>query len=112
MSYDRACRRAATDQGLDPITVAAWVRKNELEKAGVSYYVEQTGGFTMVACFYTSAHEAITVTNEGAWIVCVQDTPQWLDGSGDKFEDLSSTEIQDADAIVDTVLARARASAS
>jgi hypothetical protein len=50
--YADACRAAATIQGLDPLTAAANARAVELAEAGVSYDVEQTGGFTMVACFY------------------------------------------------------------
>lgn len=40
MTYQDACDRAATDQGLDPITAA-------LESAGIPRYVDQTGGFCM-----------------------------------------------------------------
>lgn len=38
--YAEACRRAATDQGLDPITA-------RLDAEGIAYDVDQTGGFTM-----------------------------------------------------------------
>lgn len=41
MDYGRACREAATRQGLDPLTEA-------LTRAGIAHDVEQTGGFTMV----------------------------------------------------------------
>jgi hypothetical protein len=109
VSYDRACRRAATQQGLDPLTVAATARKLELTGAGVKYDVEQTGGFTMVACFYLDDRdEVVTITNEGDWIVIAQSRAQWEDYTADDYEDLSSTELQDPDAIVDAVLARAK----
>lgn len=39
-SYAAACKQATTDQGLDPIVAA-------LADAGVSHFVEQTGGFVM-----------------------------------------------------------------
>lgn len=40
MDYEQACKQAATDQGLDPIT-------DELARAGIPHTVDQTGGFVM-----------------------------------------------------------------
>ena len=40
-TYEQACRAAATEQGLDPVTEA-------LAAAGIPAEVEQTGGMTMV----------------------------------------------------------------
>jgi hypothetical protein len=108
--YDDACKRAATDQGLDPLTREALARKTELENAGVSYGVEQTGGFTMVACFYLGG-DVVTCTNEGDWIVCVQTVEEWTEQYTGAFEDLS-TSAQTPRAIVDTVLSRAAGQAS
>jgi hypothetical protein len=108
MSYDRACRRAATNQGLDPLTVAATAREGELTSAGISYVVEQTGGFTMVACF-RHADEVVTITNEGAWMVIAQSWDNWIN-CGEEYEDLSSRELQDPDDIIDAVIARASTS--
>jgi hypothetical protein len=104
--YADACKRAATAQGLDPLTAAAQARAGELERVGITYSVEQTGGFTMVATFYVSG-EAITCTYEGAWIVCAQPVEQWTDGTGESFEDLSSRDLQDPAVIVNVVLDRA-----
>lgn len=43
--YERTCRIAATEQGLDPII-------ETLRAAGIPAVVEQTGGFCMVASIY------------------------------------------------------------
>jgi hypothetical protein len=115
--YDRACRIAATDQGLAPLELAANVRKLELDRAGVRYGVEQTGGFTMVFAFYIgddASGSAVTITNEGdrdhdEWLVVCQPTEQWLEGSGapEDFEDWS-LECKTPTAIIDRVLAHAQ----
>jgi hypothetical protein len=137
--YADACRAAATIQGLDPLTAAANARAVELAEAGVSYDVEQTGGFTMVACFYLpysrcdecgtpmdgagdegcegcggrrEGGDVITCTHEGDWLVCQQARETWVDGPqpGD-FEDLSPGAGSDATAgdVVALVLKRATA---
>jgi hypothetical protein len=43
--YEAACKRAATEQGLDPVTEA-------LQAAGLPVIIEQTGGMCMVAAVY------------------------------------------------------------
>jgi hypothetical protein len=112
-NYEGACERAATDQGLDPLTEAANARKLELGNAGVRYGVEQTGGFTMVATFYIGDEEsgdAVTCTNEGTWIVVCQPTECWLEGGAyndPRIEDWS-LECKTPMDIVDRVLARAK----
>lgn len=50
-TYAEACRKAATDQGLDPATEA-------LRAAGVEHEVAQTGGFCMVVEIPTGHGEA------------------------------------------------------
>jgi hypothetical protein len=107
MNYEDACRRAATDQDLDPLTELATARKLELELAGVTYEVEQTGGFTMVAVFYIDATgDAVTCTNEGSWIVVCQPTKHWLEG-GARIKDWSP-ECRTPASIIDRVLTHAK----
>lgn len=90
--YDAACRRAATNQGLDPIV-------SRLRAERIPAQIEQTGGFCMTVGIY---HEAdmdedgprpylwITTTSEwgenadpDAWVVCEY---QWDDS--DEAENL------------------------
>jgi hypothetical protein len=136
--YADACRAAATIQGLDPLTAAANARAVELAEAGVSYDVEQTGGFTMVACFYLpysrcdecgtpmdgagdegcegcggrrEGGDVITCTHEGDWIVCQQAREHWVDGYPDEnyYIDLSTGAGATAGDVVALVLKRATA---
>jgi hypothetical protein len=114
-NYEDACRRAATDQDLDPLTSAVDARRADLERAGVTYEVEQTGGFTMVATFYIgdeATGDAVTCTNEDTWIVVCQPTEYWLEGGGDYYDDPRvedwSLECKTPAAIVDRVLTRAQ----
>lgn len=79
MSYEETCKRAATDQGLDPLTAAVEARKQDLADAGVTYYVEQTGGFTMVATFYIG-QSALTCTKDVGWTVVEQPAEVWQTG--------------------------------
>lgn len=91
--YDDYKDWAATNQGLDPLTQRVKEREGELYRAGVEYAVEQTGGFTMVATFYTS-DEAITCTFESdRWYVYAQPKENWTEGEYDEESettDLSS----------------------
>ena len=59
MDYEAACRKAATDQGLDPLTAA-------LGAAGVGFAVEQTGGFCM-AVTVPAEDGTWAVTDDGCW---------------------------------------------
>jgi hypothetical protein len=76
MSYAEACRRAAEEQGLAPF----------LDAEG--WTVEQTGGFTMVACRYLPAElegappsHVWTVTSEGdGYYACRQTVTGWTHG--------------------------------
>lgn len=63
LPYATACRAAATEQGLDPITEA-------LDAAGLDYDIEQTGGWVMV------------VEIDGADGGYMAITPDQIDGSG------------------------------
>jgi hypothetical protein len=105
--YADACRAAATMQGLDPLTAAANARAVELAEAGVTYDVEQTGGFCMVACFYFD-DQVITCTH---WIVCQQAREHWVDGYPDEnyYIDLSTGAGATAGDVVALVLKRATA---
>jgi hypothetical protein len=104
--YAYACRVAATDQGLDPLTEAVSARRADLERVGATYAVEQTGGFTMVATFYIGVH-AVTCTDEGSWIVVCQPKDVWLEG-GDyadpRIEDWSG-QVKTPTDIIDRVIA-------
>jgi hypothetical protein len=79
MDYDERCRRAATAQGLDPITEA-------LASAGVEFAVEQTGGFCMAI---TVRHDGGTwaVTNdEGTIIAGWYPGDEWTEGPEEEPE--------------------------
>jgi hypothetical protein len=106
--YDGRCKRAATAQGLDPLTKAVAARKDELDAHGVTYSVEQTGGFVMVATFYLGEVEAITCTNEGAWMAIAQPMEDWTTGEWDeeRITDLSAV-ANAPEPIIDLVLVRA-----
>jgi hypothetical protein len=110
--YEETCKRAATSQGLDPLTERVAARKGELDAVGAEYDVEQTGGFTMVATFYT-ATEAITCTFESCepdcWYVCAQPKENWTEGeyNEDETTDLSGFHVT-PDLIIDTVIERAQ----
>jgi hypothetical protein len=107
--YADACRAAATMQGLDPLTDAANARAVELAEAGVTYDVEQTGGFTMAACFYF-ADQVVTCTHEGDWLVCQQARETWVDGpQPDDFTQLEVGAGATAGDVVSLVLKRATA---
>lgn len=63
-AYAARCAKAATDQGLDPLTAA-------LVAAGIAYDVEQTGGFCMVVTVRgildgDEGTFTLTATDEGA----------------------------------------------
>lgn len=81
MSYDEACERAATDQGLDPIC-------DVLRGAGIPHTVDQTGGFTMCVnvplveggtqyLYLTSEDDLVLI---GRYWDCL---PVYCDGCGD-----------------------------
>lgn len=106
--YAEACRRAAHAQGLDPITDAVFKRRDVLAARGIRYYVEQTGGFTMVACFYgnEASGRVVTVTWEGEWMAVAQPAAKWVDGTAD-WEDC--TVLGPVDHAEDVVTAAIRA---
>lgn len=65
IDYGAACRKAATDQGLDPVVTA-------LRHSCVRVSVEQMGGFCMVAIVERDADDAelwITMESDGYLIV-------------------------------------------
>ena len=108
--YEQSCLRAATYQGLDPLSERVKERKTELEALGIEYDVEQTGGFCMVAAFYTKG-EAITCTfesfEEGCWYVNAQPKECWLEEYDEsKVTDLSGFHLT-PDVIIDVVIGRA-----
>jgi len=61
MTYEQACKQAATNQLLDPIT-------DVLSAAGIPHEVEQTGGFVMLVC--------VPITEDGRQHL-------WLEGRDD-----------------------------
>lgn len=79
--YPAACRRAAARQGLGPF----------LDAEG--WTVEQTGGFTMVACRYMPAElgeeepMVWTVTHEDGYFACRQTVAGWESGEVEPPED-------------------------
>jgi len=60
LTYEDACKRAATDQGLDPITDA-------LTAQGIEHRVAQTGGFCMVV--------EVPLGDSGAYVGITADGP-------------------------------------
>jgi len=92
MSYEEACRRAATDQGLDPIVA-------ELAAAGITHHVEQTGGFTMVAV-------VPLFTTRGAWVGITSGDPGWFVVGYDSDED-EGTVVAESGGLVDVQSAMA-----
>lgn len=85
--YGAACRWAATDQGLDPISAA-------LRDAGIEHYVDQTGGFCMVVhvptpygfyCGIIASEDAGAIAGRHWLVVRYSDT----DG-GDEGEEIGS----------------------
>jgi hypothetical protein len=79
--YADACKRAATAQGLDPLTAAAQARAGELERVGITYSVEQTGGFTMVAARYVGDHVWTVTEDGGGYLACYQTAEGWREGT-------------------------------
>lgn len=71
LTYNEACEKAATDQGLDPIVEA-------LRSEGFDPIVEQTGGFTMVVYVYANEEHTRwfgitsgeTWNGGSGWLVC------------------------------------------
>lgn len=76
--YAAACDRAATAQGLDPLTAT-------LTAAGAQHYVEQTGGFTMVIAARTP-HGVFTMTDDGLPLIVWQTEAAW-NGTNDTDEE-------------------------
>lgn len=69
--YEAACKRATTDQGLDPVLAV-------LAEAGITAQSEQTGGFTMVVMVHApdGAYLGITASESspGRYTVCLYQT--------------------------------------
>lgn len=61
MNYDDACRKATTDQGLDPVLAA-------LRAADIDHGLEQTGGFTMVVTVL-APNGTFAITNDGGYLL-------------------------------------------
>lgn len=59
--YDAACRKATTDQGLDPVIEA-------LRAAGIPHELEQSGGYTMVVTVKVS-EGMYAITNDGGFLL-------------------------------------------
>lgn len=73
MGYDEACKAAATQQGLDPIT-------ERLTAERIDVNVEQTGGFCMVA--YADAGNDIRMgfTYDGGYLMCLYTSGyEWIE---------------------------------
>lgn len=106
-AYNTACRRAATDQGLDPLTAVATENSAKLAAVDVEYSVEQTGGFTMVATFIGRS-DVVTCTHEGDWLVISQPLDMYVSGEYDdeRIVDLSATATTPQQ-IVELVIERA-----
>jgi hypothetical protein len=67
--YEKACKEAATRQGLDAVT-------ERLTAEGIAHYVAQTGGFCMAVHVPIAGSEerkvGITVDGpDGEWLVCL-----------------------------------------
>lgn len=98
-SYEAACERHATAQGLDPLSV--------LETLGYDYGVVQTGGFCMVGQVdhpsKTPAYIWITFEGDG-FLVCSYDVEDdAFDGCGETLADAAS--LADIPAIIDAWIA-------
>jgi ribosomal protein L21E len=62
--YEAACKRATTNQGLDPVVAV-------LKGDGIKVVVDQTGGFTMVASVYHGkTWFGITQGDDDGYLVC------------------------------------------
>lgn len=99
MSYADACRKATTDQGLDPIV-------DVLTALEIPITVDQTGGFTMVARVQLRDHDDATylgITEE-----VHQPKPRYLVCRYDGIEDYDPV-VLDGDASLLTVVALASA---
>jgi hypothetical protein len=117
--YAEACKRAATDQGLDSLSDAAEERSDELDALEIHYAVEQTGGFTMVACFYLNRADldrVVTCTWEGHWLVIDQPAELWHSGEyagdfdADRITDLSH-DVTTPESVVARIIERAKETA-
>lgn len=69
MTYDEACRKATTDQGLDPVIAA-------LTAADIDHTVEQTGGFTMVVTVKAPTG-TFGITDDGGYLLGFYPGDSW-----------------------------------
>lgn len=79
--YAEACKRATTNQGLDPMV-------ERLREEGLGFEVEQTGGFTMVIVV------SVNNTDQGTYgITCDGEDPErpwllaWYEGRAWEFSE-------------------------
>ena len=113
--YAAACERAATNQGLDPLTAL-------LNRHGIPHVVEQTGGFTMVVrVTIGDAGDGdrssdgpgghICINADGApWLACFYPQDEWYQ-AGDSTDDreLSDSALIEMIRFYQAVYARAAA---
>lgn len=78
LSYAERCRRASTNQGLDPV-----VERLHLET--IHYEVEQTGGFTMVVVVPTpgGVYGITADTLDPKYLLCWYENDDWQEGRGE-----------------------------
>lgn len=91
-TYDQACARAATEQGLDPFVAAM------KSQTGHDVEVWQTGGFTMVAAVRGTQERIYTVTHEEGYVVVAWPSIEaWDEQTGDDDEYVVLLDGTDAD---------------
>ena len=76
LDYDKACKDAATRQGLDPVLAA-------FKEADVPCTLEQTGGFTMVVTV-SCPEGTFAVIDDGGYLLGMYPHTTWQDGTLDE----------------------------
>jgi hypothetical protein len=92
VSYEDACRKAATDQGLDPVIEA-------LTTAGIDHQVEQTGGFTMVVTVKVPAG-TFAITVDGPYVLGFYTDDSW---DAHERDDATYTSHTRLDTLIDRI---------
>lgn len=89
-TYEAACRRATTDQGLDPVVAY-------LTEQGIQHTVDQTGGFTMVVfCRRPGTERSVGITSSD------EDRGYLVGGYvGENWEEEGGVELADGVAVTD-----------
>lgn len=95
MSYEEACQRATTDQGLDPVTEA-------LSAAGIPHVVEQTGGFTMVVTV-KARNGTFGITDDGGYLLGFYPGDSWENSYDGGREDADYTSNMPLGDLVDRI---------